>query len=77
MGLISGLVVEDAGREEAYELVSLQPSMPSCLYQYFLMPSQEGVVMVKGQEGGVSFQGSEGDSKLLIQLTIAGSGLSV
>ena len=57
------------GREEAYELVRLQPSMPSCLYQYFLMPSQ-------GMEGG-SFQGSEGDSKLLVQLTIAGSGLSV
>lgn len=57
MGLISGLVVEDAGREEAYELVSLQPSMPSCLYQYFLMPSQEGVVMVKGQERGGVFSG--------------------
>ena len=47
MGLISELFVEDTGRKEAYELVSLQPSVPSCLYQYFLMPSQEGVVVVK------------------------------
>lgn len=31
----------------------------------------------EGAGKGGSFQGSEGDSKLLIQLTISGSGLSV
>lgn len=51
MELIPVLFVEDAAREEAYELVSLQPSMPSCLYQYFLMPSQVGVGWWGGRRG--------------------------
>lgn len=40
MGLISEIFVEDTGKGEIYELVSLQPSLRFCLYQYFLMESQ-------------------------------------
>lgn len=42
MGLTPELIVEDTGKGEIYELVSLQPSLCFCLYQYFLMPSQGG-----------------------------------
>lgn len=42
MGLTPELIVEDTGKGEIYELVSLQPSLCFRLYQYFLMPSQGG-----------------------------------
>lgn len=42
MGLGSELFVEDTGKGDIYELVSLQPSLCFCLYQHFLMPSQGG-----------------------------------
>lgn len=59
-GLISELFVEDTGKGETYELVSLQPSLFFCLYQYFLMPSQGDGGGGEGVGSGVFFGGLKG-----------------